>query len=67
MVSGLEMPITRRPRRPLDAPPLLFVHGAYCAAWVWEEYFCPGLPNAAGTPPPSAWEGDSRGQPGWRR
>jgi len=22
-------------------PPLLFVHGAFCAAWVWEEFFFP--------------------------
>ena len=29
-----------RERRP-DAPPLLFVHGAYTGAWCWDEYFLP--------------------------
>jgi non-heme chloroperoxidase len=24
-----------------DAPPLLFLHGAYTAAWCWEEHFLP--------------------------
>jgi pimeloyl-ACP methyl ester carboxylesterase len=24
-------------------PPLLLIHGAYCGAWVWEEYFIPHL------------------------
>ncbi len=37
--------ISRTPRTPgvppgLDAP-LLFVHGACCGAWVWDEYFLP--------------------------
>lgn len=22
-------------------PPLLFVHGAFCGAWIWQEYFLP--------------------------
>lgn len=26
---------------PSDRPPLLFVHGSFCAAWVWSEYFLP--------------------------
>lgn len=26
---------------PALAPPLLFVHGAYMAAWCWDEYFLP--------------------------
>ena len=29
----------REPRR--NAPPLLFVHGAYTGAWCWDEYFLP--------------------------
>jgi len=24
-----------------DAPPLLFVHGAFCAAWCWQAHFLP--------------------------
>jgi len=35
--------IRRRPRRVRGAPPLLFVHGAYSAAWCWDEYFLPYL------------------------
>jgi non-heme chloroperoxidase len=31
------------------APPLLFVHGAYTAAWCWEEHFLPFF-AAAGYP-----------------
>lgn len=27
------------PATPSTLPPLLFVHGAFCAAWVWEEHF----------------------------
>lgn len=27
--------------RPAASPPLLFVHGAYVAAWCWEEHFLP--------------------------
>ena len=41
MVPGLECQSHAAHGAPLDAPPLLFVHGAYCAAWVWEEYFLP--------------------------
>ena len=33
--------IRRRPRRGRRAPPLLFVHGAYYAAWCWNEFFLP--------------------------
>ncbi len=28
-------------RRDRAAPPLLFIHGAYTAAWMWEEHFLP--------------------------
>jgi pimeloyl-ACP methyl ester carboxylesterase len=33
--------ISRRPRRPSKYPPILFVHGAYGGAWVWEQHFLP--------------------------
>jgi len=29
-----------------DHPPLLFVHGSYCGAWVWEETFLPAFARA---------------------
>ncbi len=29
------------PREKLNAPPLLFVHGAYQGAWCWKEHFLP--------------------------
>jgi pimeloyl-ACP methyl ester carboxylesterase len=33
--------ISRQPASPSRLPPLLFVHGAYGGAWVWEEHFLP--------------------------
>ncbi len=33
--------ISRRPRGQAHATPLLFVHGAYAGAWIWEPYFLP--------------------------
>ena len=33
--------ISRRPRGAARPVPLLFVHGAYVAAWVWDEHFLP--------------------------
>ncbi len=33
--------IEQAPKRKTKKPPILFVHGAYCAAWVWQEYFMP--------------------------
>lgn len=33
--------IARAPKAPVSAPPLLFVHGAYSGAWVWDQYFLP--------------------------
>jgi pimeloyl-ACP methyl ester carboxylesterase len=33
--------ISRRPKRASKYPPLLFVHGAYGGAWVWEQHFLP--------------------------
>ena len=34
--------ITHEPRQAArDAPPLLFVHGAYVGGWCWEEHFLP--------------------------
>ncbi len=35
--------ISRLPAKPKDVPPLLFVHGAFCGAWCWDEHllsFC---------------------------
>jgi pimeloyl-ACP methyl ester carboxylesterase len=33
--------ITRRPKGTARATPLLFVHGAYGGAWVWDQHFLP--------------------------
>jgi pimeloyl-ACP methyl ester carboxylesterase len=33
--------ISDRPRGGARATPLLFVHGAYAGAWIWEPYFLP--------------------------
>lgn len=33
--------ISRLPEKQLYSTPLLFVHGAYTAAWCWDEYFLP--------------------------
>lgn len=33
--------INRYTRTPGRRPPLLFVHGACCGAWVWDEHFLP--------------------------
>lgn len=33
--------ISRFPPRPTSQIPLLFVHGAFCGAWVWDEHFLP--------------------------
>ncbi len=33
--------IERKPEPPAKNPPLLFVHGAWHAAWCWDEYFLP--------------------------
>jgi pimeloyl-ACP methyl ester carboxylesterase len=33
--------ISRRPKAQARATPLLFVHGAYAGAWIWEPYFLP--------------------------
>jgi pimeloyl-ACP methyl ester carboxylesterase len=33
--------LSRLPEGPTDKPPLLFVHGAWLAAWCWDEYFLP--------------------------
>lgn len=33
--------IVRQSPRPSGAPPLLFVHGAWHAAWCWDEHFLP--------------------------
>lgn len=31
---------------PSDRPPLLFVHGSFCGAWVWAEHFLPYFADA---------------------
>ena len=33
--------LTRRPQGDTREAPLLFVHGAYVAAWCWAEHFLP--------------------------
>lgn len=33
--------ITRRPKGPTHATPLLFVHGAFSGAWLWDEHYLP--------------------------
>lgn len=33
--------ISRRPDHEPRAEQLLFVHGAYCGAWIWDEHFLP--------------------------
>ena len=63
MVPGLECQSHAAHGAPLDAPPLLFVHGAYCAAWVWEEYFLPWFAQRGWNATAISLEGhgDSRG------
>jgi pimeloyl-ACP methyl ester carboxylesterase len=42
----MELEILHRPpAAPVDGPPLLFVHGAYSGAWIWDAFF---LPHFAG-------------------
>jgi pimeloyl-ACP methyl ester carboxylesterase len=38
--------ITRRPSGASIATPLLFIHGAYTAAWCWDEHFLPYFADA---------------------
>ena len=33
--------ISRLPNGPADEVPLLFVHGAFCGAWVWDQFLMP--------------------------
>jgi pimeloyl-ACP methyl ester carboxylesterase len=40
-VGGALEILTCRPQRASAWPPLLFIHGAYTAAWCWEQYFLP--------------------------
>ncbi|MBX3662067.1 MAG: alpha/beta hydrolase [Burkholderiales bacterium] len=62
MNAGTRQPacIRRRAERSRDRPPLLFVHGAFCGAWCWEEHF---LPFFAGRGY-DAWAVDLRGHAG---
>jgi len=39
-IDGLEL-ISHAPRRLTHPVPLVFVHGAFVAAWCWDEYFLP--------------------------
>jgi len=39
-MTNLEI-ISRYPKASEHATPLLFVHGAFCGAWVWEKHFLP--------------------------
>jgi pimeloyl-ACP methyl ester carboxylesterase len=38
VIAGLEV-ISRRAAAPGNKPPLLFIHGAFAAAWCWDEFF----------------------------
>ena len=33
--------ITRSPKKPVKPVPLVFVHGAFAGAWIWDEHFLP--------------------------
>ena len=39
-VNGLEL-ISHIPAAPAHPTQLLFVHGAFVAAWCWDDYFLP--------------------------
>jgi len=39
-MDGLEL-ISHMPASPAHPVPLLFVHGAFVAAWCWDDYFLP--------------------------
>ena len=39
-IDGLEL-ISHAPPSPVHPVPLVFVHGAFVAAWCWDEYFLP--------------------------
>ncbi len=39
-IDGLEL-ISHGPASPAHPAPLLFVHGAFVAAWCWDDYFLP--------------------------
>ena len=39
--GDLEVIVRTPPRAPVRETPLLFVHGAYTAAWCWDEHFLP--------------------------
>ena len=42
-VKTPDLEVLHRPAQPAgaDHPPLLFVHGAFCGAWCWDEHFLP--------------------------
>lgn len=39
-IDGLEL-ISHVPASPAHPVPLLFVHGAFVAAWCWDDHFLP--------------------------
>jgi hypothetical protein len=42
--------LTRLPAGKARPTPLLFIHGAYAAAWCWEDHFLPSSPRPAMPP-----------------
>lgn len=65
----MKLEILHNPPAPGKAArtPILFVHGAYCAAWIWAEYFMPYF-QAAGFPCHALslrGHGDSEGDVRW--
>lgn len=43
-VDGMDVHIVSRgPKTPNGAPPILFVHGAFSGAWCWDEHFMPSF------------------------
>jgi len=44
-ISGLEV-LSRKPRGAQRKTPLLFVHGAFAGAWIWDERFLPWFAEA---------------------
>lgn len=44
-INGIEL-VSALPEKPRHKAPLLFVHGAFTGAWVWEEHFLPWFADA---------------------
>ncbi|NJD26218.1 MAG: alpha/beta hydrolase [Betaproteobacteria bacterium] len=43
--KGIEL-FSRIPKRPTSRPPLLFIHGAFAAGWMWTDTFMPYFADA---------------------